>query len=499
MFCLNVRCLLLFFMKLPEWVMITMCSMSGVVQAPLAASEEPAFARQLANATLDHYGVSSAHSRPPSMPAAVAVVLATCGHHLSSVAASLRSAVVAAIVSQLASAGDMGNNECIDRTATAWHRALAAAEAAAAAGGLNVQPMRGGGTAGVRPTFVSIPELDEDLDLGIVGAAEHDDKDDLVLGPGSPAIKAPTPTAKTLAHAMTKALLGSTLRRNGGSSAVRPQSPVLHCSMPSMTAESAPAPSPPVIGDLATPRGGESEALARLDYDTSQTLTQFSDAEHRTSLAPYVLDGLEGVPPPPEEAAGGGEGTGRGTCHISLRASGHAAAERSSLFLSPRDKSAVQRADLPAMLFIALLANAFLRMSSCSVTAADQNDRTKSRVQGVIRCAEAAWFQVCRCVACSIRCLTKRARQAGSRAAHGFMTPHTHIPSSCSQRLPWALAARTCWLPWHQWARQETAAVGQARWHCRCCWTNRQMWRTTRSRCPQRRSFCWPVERQRRP
>ena len=411
-----------------------MCSMSVILQAPLAASEEPALARQLADAMLDHYGVSSAQSRPPSMPAAVAVVLATCGHHLSRVAASLRSGLVAATVSQLASASDMdgSSNGRSDRTATAWRRALAAAEATAAPGGLNVQPMRGGGAADVRPTFVSIPELDEGHDLGVGGAAKlcTNDEDGLVLGPGSPALKAPAPAAKTLSHAMTKAFLGSTLRCTGGGNAVRPQSPALHRSMASMTAESAPTPPPPIVGALATPRGGESEALARLDYDTSQTLTQFSDAEHRTSLAPYVLDVLEGVPPPPEEAAGGGEGTRRGTHRLSLRASGHAAAERSSLLLSPRDKSAVQRAHLPAMPFIALLAKQLVAVSLH--IAADQNDRKESRVQGVIRCAEAAWCQVYRCVACSTRYLTKRARQAGSRAAHGFTTPHTHIPSSCS-------------------------------------------------------------------
>jgi hypothetical protein len=95
------------------------CIMFGCSQAPLSTYEEPTFARQLAEATLDTYDTS----RPATMPAAVAAVLATCGQHLATVAAPLRARLVAVAVAQLALMA--GSRE---RAAAMWRRALAAAE-----------------------------------------------------------------------------------------------------------------------------------------------------------------------------------------------------------------------------------------------------------------------------------------------------------------------------------------------------------------------------------
>jgi hypothetical protein len=195
----------------------------------------------------------------------------------------------------------------------------------AAAGLTNAAPQRAG-----RQAFVSIPELDEDLDLNMYG--DVDDDDDLALGSVSPTLKAPTTAAKSLAHSMTKTLLGNAMRSRGANARA-----AVDATAANAPGERAPPP-PPLAGELGTPRGGESEALARLDYDTSQTLTQFSDAEHRT-LAPYVLDGLEGLPPPREDVSEPDASVRGG--RAALRA---ALAERGSVLLSPRDKGAMRRA-----------------------------------------------------------------------------------------------------------------------------------------------------------
>jgi hypothetical protein len=185
-----------------------------------------------------------------------------------------------------------------------------------------------------RHTFVSIPELDEDLDSRGGGR-------EVPLFGASPPLKAPSQASRALAHAMAKAVLKSTASRSRGSNATVSAPPIrTAASLGDGSARNRSDDDSALggattgaggVGGMAgdpmvTPRGGESEVLARFDYDTSTTLTQFSDAERHPQG--NALDGLEGVPPP-------GEGlepcrSGAWSC-----SSGGVA----TAVLSPRDKS----------------------------------------------------------------------------------------------------------------------------------------------------------------
>lgn len=309
------------------------------MQAPLATSAELAFATQLLTAVLDLYDCGP---HAPHMPAAVAAVLAACASHLAGCAAAPRGRLVAVAVAQLAatSAG-------ADAAAAAWVRALAAADPGVT-GATGPMPATRPG----RGTFVSIPELDEDLDLNVLAGSGMESCDAPLIC-HSPKVKTPTPASRTLAQSMTKMLLSTGLRASRGAStraAAAAASPrhLLnashngdHPATPPLPLPPLPPP-PPVAGDLGTPRGGESEALARFDYDTSQTLTQFSDAEQR-SLAPFALEGLEGLPPPGDN---GLEGARRGGWAARAGSGPEGVA---STMLSPRDKAALRRALFTAL------------------------------------------------------------------------------------------------------------------------------------------------------
>jgi hypothetical protein len=223
--------------------------------------------------------------------------------------------------------------------------------AAASSGHPSTQPQR----FLRRPfTGVSIPELDEDLEQHAIGrSGVGGDAYDMPIN-ASHLLKPPTVASKTLAHAMTKAMLGS----NGKSSASISMSrnvimPTLSCP-DGGDSRVATAGSPPVLGDpLVTPRGAESEALARLDYDTSQTLTQFSDVERPMQIP---LEGLEGLPPPDD-----GE-RGRKLSVSWPRLGSVDYIDSVTALLSPRDKSSARGAPLPATSLprAALLEHAFL-------------------------------------------------------------------------------------------------------------------------------------------
>lgn len=178
--------------------------------------------------------------------------------------------------------------------------------------------LAGSGLRPRRQAFNSIPELDEALDRRAVdgGDAAYDGP----LAALTPSLKPPTVAARSLAHDMTRAMLGSLRDRKSAGGMRRAPS-----------AGSLPADLDGGRGDAAlTPRGDESEALARLDYDTSQSFTQFSDAEPRPR-GDEAADGLQGLTPPEERRAGDYE----------------------TAVLSPRDKLAPARsAPLPSLALV---------------------------------------------------------------------------------------------------------------------------------------------------
>ena len=287
------------------------------LQARLATQHGPIFTEQLLDAALKLYNCTA---RAPFMPAAVAVVLAMCGRHFAAEPAVACARLTAIVISQLAMQAETYN-----ASAAAWQSALAAADPGAPCAATQLAPARLG-----RGTFVSIPELDEDLDLHVL-AGSGMDMSDAALVSASPKVKTPTPASKTLAQSMAKVLLSTGLRASRGGNVVRAASPRVASFSGYAAADRAATPPPPVAGDIVTPRGGESEALARLDYDTSQTLTQFSDGEQR-SLAPFALEGLEGLPPPGDT---GLDGSHRGGWTARAASGPDMVA---STVLSPRDK-----------------------------------------------------------------------------------------------------------------------------------------------------------------
>lgn len=194
-----------------------------------------------------------------------------------------------------------------------------------------------------RHTFVSIPELDEDLD-------SRGDGREVPIFDASPPLKAPSQASRALAHAMAKAVLSTSANRSRSSTTIVPPIRTAVFGVGDGSArnrsDDESALGVPTSGGggaggsmggdlMVTPRGGDLEVLARFDYDTSATLTQFSDAERRP--LGNALDGLEGVPPP-------GEGIDRHRSGTWSDSSGGIA----TAVLSPRDKS--MRGVLPASL-----------------------------------------------------------------------------------------------------------------------------------------------------
>jgi hypothetical protein len=131
-------------------------------------------------------------------------------------------------------------------------------------------------------TFVSIPELDEESLhlLGTTGATAE-----LALSEAPTTLRPPTHMSKNLAQAMTKAML-----RASADSPIPSHSP----NPPSHSPTRGPSPrnphhTPRLHAPDLTMDVSDSDALARLDYDTSQSLTHCSGEGERAPTTALSL------------------------------------------------------------------------------------------------------------------------------------------------------------------------------------------------------------------